>query len=80
MIHLRKGKRCIAFPGKGGYKIQWSEGTKVLPMTESPSGHLVIPCDSFEGADVSSPHAFVTDHFIGEDPQVADPISDNPQS
>ena len=36
VILLREGKRCIAFPGKGGHRIEWSEGTKVLPITESP--------------------------------------------
>ena len=28
VILLREGKRCIAFPGKGGYRIEWSEGLR----------------------------------------------------
>ena len=54
----------MAFPGKGGYKIEWSEGTKLLPLETSPSGHLVIPCDSFQDATTGSSHVFVTDHTI----------------
>ena len=72
VILLREGKRCIAFPGKGGYKIEWSEGTKILPITESPSGHLVIPCDLLHNAEAQNPHAFVTDHMVSE--------AGNPQS
>ena len=48
VILLRKGKEQIIFPGAGGYKIEWSPGTKVLPMTPAPSGHLVIQCDHYE--------------------------------
>ena len=41
VLILRKGKEMIAFPGPGGYKIEWSLGTKLLPMTRPkwPSGH-----------------------------------------
>ena len=72
VILLREGKRCIAFPGKGGYRIEWSDGTKILPITESLSGHLVIPCDSYENADAGCAHAFVTDHLLGTDLSVPD--------
>ena len=48
VLILRKGKQMIAFPGPGGYKIEWSPGTNLLPMIPAPSGHLVIPCDLFE--------------------------------
>ena len=47
VLVLRKGRELIAFPRPGGYKIQWSPGTKLLPMVKAPSGHLVIPCDRF---------------------------------
>ena len=77
VILLREGKRCIAFPGKGGYKITWSEGTKLLPLTESPSGHLVIPCDSFEGAAADCPQAFVTDHMSFDTTVPVDPTVNN---
>ena len=68
VIVLRKGKEFLAFPGPGGYKIQWSPGTRLLPMTPSPSGHLVVPCDRFDKvADNATANAdstvFATDHF-----------------
>ena len=48
VLLLRDGSEVMAFPGPGGYKIEWSPGTKLLPMVPAPSGHLVIPCDNFE--------------------------------
>ena len=51
VIILRTGKEMNVFPGPGGYKIEWSPGTKRLPMIPAPSGHLVIPCDKFEEVD-----------------------------
>ena len=64
VLILRKGKEMLVFPGDGGYRIEWSSGTKLLQMTRAESGHLVIPCDRF--ADLQSfretTEAFVTDH------------------
>ena len=65
-IILRKGQEINAFPGPGGYKIEWSPGTKLVPMIPAPSGHLVIPCDHFDGggsssADPTEHMAFCTD-------------------
>eukprot|EP00973_Karenia_brevis_P058277 8113201-Karenia_brevis.AAC.1 len=37
---LRKGLQQLVFPGPGGYRIEWSPGTKILPLKESPSGQL----------------------------------------
>ena len=68
VIVLRKGQESIVFPGEGGYKIHWSEGSKVIPLSTAPSGHLVIQCDSFEGARSSQSGdalTFVTDHTNG---------------
>ena len=48
VLILRAGKECIAIPGPGGYSIQWSEGTRILPMKPAPSGHLVVEADNFE--------------------------------
>ena len=48
VLLLRKGKEILALPGPGGYKIEWSPGTKLLPMQPAPSGHLVIPCRNRE--------------------------------
>ena len=68
MIVLRKGQESIVFPGEGGYKIHWSEGSKVIPLSTAPSGHLVIQCDRFDGAQSSQSGdalTFVTDHTKG---------------
>ena len=68
VILLRKGKEMIVFPGPGGYKIQWSPGTKRLPMVPAPSGHLVIPCDKYgevNTAKNSDQVTFWTDHSKG---------------
>ena len=67
VLILRKGKEFMAFPGPGGYKIEWSPGTKLLPMEAAPSGHLVIPCDSFAQAKPPGDDelSFVTNHFSG---------------
>ena len=70
VIILRKGKEMIAFPGPGGYKIEWSPGTKLLPMVPAPSGHLVIPCDRCKelpkGKKDNEQIAFWTDHTKSE--------------
>ena len=70
VLMLRNGKRCMAFPGKGGYKITWSQGTRLLPLETSPSGHLVIPCDTFQNASKDHSHVFVTDHTVGMDVEI----------
>ena len=75
VLILRKGKEMIAFPGPGGYKIEWSPGTKLLPMTAAPSGHLVIPCDYFDDAvntKHTEPLVFHTDHTIPTNRSSAD--------
>ena len=68
VLALRKGKELIAFPGPGGYKIEWSPGSKLLPMVPAPSGHLVIPCGKFK--DAMTPNkdeqlAFMMDYSRG---------------
>jgi hypothetical protein len=68
VLLLRPGKEMIVFPGPGGYKIEWSPGSRHLEMVQAPSGHLVIPCDRF--ADLTSPVqeddvTFWTDHTYG---------------
>ena len=72
VLLLRQGSEVMAFPGPGGYKIEWSPGTKLLPMKPAPSGHLVIPCDNFSTlpnpARVQEQMSFHTDHT--KDPNV----------
>ena len=71
VLILRKGKEIMAFPGPGGYKLEWSPGTKLLPMENAPSGHLVIPCDRFrelpKGNNRQEQFTFWTDHMKPED-------------
>ena len=65
VIIMRDGHEILTLPGPGGYKIQWSPGTKLLPMVQAPSGHLVIPCDRFSELlkpDNKQQHTFWTDH------------------
>ena len=65
VLIMHKGKEYIARPGPGGYKIEWSPGTKLVPLKTTKSGHIVIPCDKFNKA--TEPKAedqlgFDTDH------------------
>ena len=63
VIILRKGKQLMVFPGPAGYKIEWSPGTKLLPLVQTTSGHLVLPCDSFEKAITATDRlTFATDN------------------
>ena len=68
VLLLRAGKEMIVFPGPGGYKIEWSPGTKLLPMIPSPSGHMVIPCDRFAELATTKDNAegiaLWTDHMV----------------
>ena len=43
-----EGKRLI-YPGAG--KIEWKfpPGTRVIPLVDSPSGHLCVPIDCYDG-------------------------------
>ena len=66
VLFMKQGQQMMAFPGPGGYKVEWSPGTKLLPLVQAPSGHLVVPCDSFDDLQSSqssdSATAFCTDH------------------
>ena len=77
VLILRKGKEIMALPGKGGYKIVWSPGTKLLPMTPAPSGHLVVPCDNFDEVKKQGPledhTTLITDHC---NPTPTDPTAE----
>jgi len=67
VLLLRAGKEVMVFPGPGGYKIEWSPGTRLLPMVPAPSGHLVIPCDRFGELPAQEPTeqiAFCSDYTI----------------
>ena len=71
----------MAMPGPGGYKIEWSPGTKLLPLVHAPSGHLVIPCDEFAKVPKNNPTnelTFVTDMTRDRRPQPAGVERGNP--
>ena len=70
VLCLREGKEFIAFPGPGGYAIQWSPGTKILPMKPAPSGHLVIECGHYSTlapTEQAETISFWTDHRQAND-------------
>ena len=48
VLQTSPGKEMLSFPGPGGYKIQWSPGTKHFPLTLAQSGHLIIPIDEYD--------------------------------
>ena len=48
VVLLREGKEQLVFPGPGGYKIEWSPGTKIMDFKSAPSGHLVFNCDKYD--------------------------------
>ena len=47
VIETEPGKERLSFPGPGGYKIEWSPGTRHFPLKSAPSGHLVVPLGDF---------------------------------
>jgi len=48
VLQMAPHKECLSFPGPGGYKIEWSPGTRHFPLTPAPSGHLTIPCCEYQ--------------------------------
>ena len=65
VIILREGKEAMAFPGPGGYKIEWSPGTKIVPMQNTQSGHMVLQCDHWDLLTNRNPEdslTFAADH------------------
>jgi len=67
VIILRKnGPSVMAFPGPEGFEVNWSQGTSLLTMDRTTSGHLQLTCDNFEdlndAAAMPSTTSFVT-HF-----------------
>ena len=35
ILEMEAGKECLTFPGEGGYKIEWSPGTLLLPLEQN---------------------------------------------
>ena len=65
VVLLREGKEQLVFPGPGGYKIEWSPGTKIMELKNAPSGHLVFNCDKYDEVttDRDPQMVFVTDYI-----------------
>ena len=59
VLEMTDGQEYLTYPGAGGYKIDWSPGTKRYKLVRAPSGHLILPCDAFaqivEDAGVHTP-------------------------
>ena len=43
----------IIFVGPGGYKLQLSPGSKLYKLHSAPTGHLMLPCQSWKQAKIS---------------------------
>ena len=65
VLLLRKGRQQIVFPGKEGYKMEWSAGTKICPIRKADSRRYVIECDHWKHAQepAVSQTLLVTDHW-----------------
>ena len=48
VIETANGKERLTFPGPGGYTITWAPGAVHLPLSNAPSGHMVIEVDHFD--------------------------------
>ena len=47
VLEMTDGQEYLTFPGPDGYKINWSSGTRRYRLVRAPSGHLILPCDSY---------------------------------
>ena len=55
VLQLDVGKKLLTFPGPSGYKIEWGPGATHIKMESAPSGHYVIPVDSYGKLPAKSP-------------------------
>jgi hypothetical protein len=62
VIIMNKGKEYMALPGEGGYTVNWSPGTKIMPLHKTESGHYVVACDEYTTLNTESNRVFVTDY------------------
>ena len=70
ILEMAPGHEFLTLPGPGGYSINWSPGTVRYKLEQSPSGHLLLPCDDF--AKVSKERGGVKEStmtFFGNRPQ-----------
>ena len=45
---MRRGRSLLALPGEEGFEIEWPPDTQLIPMVETPDGHLAVEIDHFE--------------------------------
>jgi hypothetical protein len=45
---MAPGNEHLTLSGPGGYTINWSPGTVRYKLEKAISGHLILPCDSFD--------------------------------
>lgn len=62
ILCFKEGEQQLVFPGPGGYKIELSPGSKVLPVKTTPSGHYVVLCDDFSSLPAHCPEPTVSFH------------------
>jgi hypothetical protein len=62
VIIMNKGKEYMALPGEGGYTVNWSPGTKIMPLHKTESGHYVVACDEYTTLNTEPNRVFVTDY------------------
>ena len=48
VLEMAPGNEHLTLPGPGGYTINWSPGTVRYKLEKAISGHLILPCDSFD--------------------------------
>jgi hypothetical protein len=62
ILEMAPGNEHLTLPGPGGYTINWSPGTIRYKLEQSPSGHLILPCDEF--LKVSKTHGGVKEPMM----------------
>ena len=48
VLLLHEDGERLMIPGAGGFRVEWSPGTKEIPMVKTRSGHYAIVLDHFE--------------------------------
>ena len=87
VLEMKDGEEYLTFPGPGGYKVEWSPGTRRYKLECAPSGHLILQCDAYNqvtpgaGGLTTSTKEFFTDNATQpEQTHVAVPATTPSQS
>jgi hypothetical protein len=74
VLEMTEGREYLTFPGPGGYKIEWSPGTKRHKLDRADTGHLILPCDGFEKVKANAGIDSKTKVFVAkEEPDKEEP-------